>query len=438
MTVMNWIVDFISTIIEVLSLMFFCGFFVDRDKLRKKLRLIVVCSVAMACIVLIEHQFVMFSKLSILHWIAIAIIFMLIFRKRIILSMVLAGCIITLSSALDFIMCYLVAFIFDVAMPSVLDENSIYRILVIIFSKALTLSLVLLLYLMLDKTLNIPVQYLLLLGSAIFLVFFAVNISIFETIDLKSGEFNIFPILFYLISILFLIAIFYFIIKIVHYYEERKKYAVINSRNEMLENSLQETKRTFEQWRRSIHDYKNTIHALYTLANAGNMEELKAYLEKENETLKQQVFYTHTGNSFVDAIVYAKSNLAKEKGIPFRVIGMLPESCPVSGIHLATILGNLIDNALEASAGEANPFVELKFKVCGSMLLLYVSNAFTPELKLEGTAKAKKEYHGIGLSSVKALIRQYHGALEVEQINGVVTASVLFSCSNTEKNFNEA
>ena len=428
MIVVSWIVDFISTIIEVGSMMFFCGFFADRDKLRKKHWMITGVTVLFAIAIWLQHQVILFSEFSFINWIVIAVVAIFIFRKRLLLASALSCCVAALNILLDLAMCYLVSWICGISTSVVLDENSIYRMIVIIFSKVLVLLIMLLLYLMMHKTAHMPMKYLVILGAAMVVIFFVAGVSVLGVVNLEPNEADIFPVLFYFVTLLFLVAVFFFMIKLVKHYEERERYAIIKSRNDMLESSLQETKRTFEQWRRSIHDYKNTIHALYMLANAGNMEELKAYLEKENETLKQQVFYTHTGNSFVDAIVYAKSNLAKEKGIPFRVIGMLPESCSVSGIHLATILGNLIDHALEAGAGEENPFVELRFKTHGSMLMLYVSNALTPELKLEGTAKARKEYHGIGLSSVKALIRQYHGTLDIEQKKGVVTASVLLEC----------
>ncbi len=434
----SWIIDFISTVIEVVSAMVFVGFFTDSDKLKRKQRFVLLFSVLMAVIVWIVHQITLFSAMAFINWIIIGTICVFVFRKRALLASVLMCCFIAIVIGLDLCMTYLVAFICQVPTSVIMDENSIYRIMVIIFSKMLMILMILILHLFLHKVTNMPLKYLIILGAATFLVFITINVSVFSVMNLEAHELSLFPILFYAVSISFLFAVFYFIIKITGYYEEKEQYAVLNTRNEMLERSLQETNCTFEAWRHSIHDYKNTIGALYLLANDGKIDELKQYLEKEDQMLKQQVFYTHTGNSFVDAIVYAKSNIAEDQGIRFTVVGTLPEGCSISGIHLASILGNLLDNALEASRDEEEPFIELKFLFNKEMLTIFVNNAFTPKLNLERTSKKKKDYHGIGLSSVRKLLDKYNGNFEIDQVNGVVRASVYLPCVNDDRIFEKS
>ncbi|WP_221934336.1 hypothetical protein, partial [Klebsiella pneumoniae] len=89
---------------------------------------------------------------------------------------------------------------------------------------------------------------------------------------------------------------------------------------------------TFELWRQSIHDYKNDIIALTQLAEDEKLEEIKAFLQKENKLIEQKMFYIKTGNSVVDAIINTKQNIAEKQNIVFVVNVKLPPSIVLSDI----------------------------------------------------------------------------------------------------------
>ncbi|KIR01492.1 VirS [Lachnospiraceae bacterium TWA4] len=173
---------------------------------------------------------------------------------------------------------------------------------------------------------------------------------------------------------------FHYVIKMGEIYEKRQQINLIEMKKEMLQKSLDETERAFKLWRNSIHDYKNHVLALTALADEGKIEEIKAYLSKENELIKRKIFYIKTGNSVVDTIINTKQTVAEEKGIEFIINVSIPRDCIVSGLDMANILGNLIDNAIEASEKEEKPYIDLQIMDESRLFIIRISNKYSKEL----------------------------------------------------------
>jgi sensor histidine kinase regulating citrate/malate metabolism len=195
-------------------------------------------------------------------------------------------------------------------------------------------------------------------------------------------------------------------------------------KNIMLQNSLNETEQSFELWKKSIHDYKNNIIALTQLAEEGNVDEIKAYLKEESKMLDNRMFYIKTGNSVADAIINTKCNKAKNKGINFSVNSVFEEQNSVSDVDLASILGNLLDNAIEASEKEDKPYISVNINKQKSFLIINISNKYTGNFS-NTTQKKDKIFHGIGLKSVNRIVKKYGGQLNISRENDMIITKIL-------------
>jgi sensor histidine kinase regulating citrate/malate metabolism len=96
-------------------------------------------------------------------------------------------------------------------------------------------------------------------------------------------------------------------------------------------------------WR---HDYHNHIQTLLVLN--GNEKQTKEYLMKLNDDLTSVDTVIKTGNVMIDAILNSKLSLIKSKNIAVNAKAVVPAQLTISEIDLCVIIGNLLDNALEA------------------------------------------------------------------------------------------
>lgn len=235
---------------------------------------------------------------------------------------------------------------------------------------------------------------------------------------------NIIVITEFILFLIFDVLIVYYLLKpiVSNLYKNQLELAEI--KNIMLQNSLNETEQSFELWKKSIHDYKNNIIALTQLAEEGNIEEIKTYLKNESKLLDNRMFYIKTGNSVADAIINTKYNKAKNKGINFSVNAVLEEQNSVSSIDLASILGNLLDNAIEASEKEDNPYISVNINKQKSFLIINISNKYTGNFS-DTTKKRDKIFHGIGLKSVNRIVKKYGGRLNISQEDDMIITKIL-------------
>lgn len=219
---------------------------------------------------------------------------------------------------------------------------------------------------------------------------------------------------------------FYFVIKTGESYEQQQKAELIEMKNRMLQKSLDETEQAFRLWKSSMHDYKNNMIALTQFANDGNLEGIRTYLKQENKIIGKRMFYIRTGNAVVDTLVNTKQSFAEEKGITFVVNAAIPDNCSINEIDMVRILGNLIDNAIEASAGEDEPYIDLVIRLEKKFIVIKIVNKYSREFSkgLE-TTKQQKRFHGIGIGSVKSIVKKYGGEFSIQKQGNEVVANVL-------------
>ena len=104
--------------------------------------------------------------------------------------------------------------------------------------------------------------------------------------------------------------------------------------------------RQIRGWR---HDYRNHIQVLKSYAKDGDLAQISKYLDELDEDLSTVDTVIKTGNKMTDAILNSKISLAKAKHIPVVADAHVPVALKTSEMDLCIIIGNLFDNAIEAS-----------------------------------------------------------------------------------------
>ena len=118
---------------------------------------------------------------------------------------------------------------------------------------------------------------------------------------------------------------------------------------ELIETHYREVENMYRQIRGWRHDYRNHIQMMKVLAANGDMDALKVYLDELDTDLNTVDTVVKTGNPMADAILNSKISLARSRNIPTQVDAHIPVKLKMSELDLCCIVGNLFDNAIEAS-----------------------------------------------------------------------------------------
>lgn len=199
---------------------------------------------------------------------------------------------------------------------------------------------------------------------------------------------------------------------------------------ELIETHYREVENMYRQIRGWRHDYRNHIQMMKVLAANGNMDALKAYLDELDTDLNTVDTVVKTGNPMADAILNSKISLARSRNIPTQVDAHIPVKLKMSELDLCCIIGNLFDNAMEASMAlpEEKRLIRVYMDMKGTQLYISFTN-FTAAKKLNkvgrGFKTSKGEGHGFGLVRMDDIVSRYDGYLSRNSEDGAFTTEIL-------------
>lgn len=199
---------------------------------------------------------------------------------------------------------------------------------------------------------------------------------------------------------------------------------------ELIETHYREVENMYRQIRGWRHDYRNHIQMMKVLAANGDMDALKVYLDELDTDLNTVDTVVKTGNPMADAILNSKISLARSRNIPTQVDAHIPVKLKMSELDLCCIIGNLFDNAMEASMAlpEEKRLIRVYMDMKGTQLYISFTN-FTAAKKLNkvgrGFKTSKGEGHGFGLVRMDDIVSRYDGYLSRNSEDGAFTTEIL-------------
>ena len=199
---------------------------------------------------------------------------------------------------------------------------------------------------------------------------------------------------------------------------------------ELIETHYREVDNMYRQIRGWRHDYRNHIQTMKVLAANGDMEAIKAYLDELDTDLNTVDTVVKTGNAMADAILNSKISLAQSKCITVQCDAHIPVKLKMSELDLCCIIGNLFDNAIEASQKlpEDQRLIRVYMDMKGTQLYISFTN-FTATKKMEKMGNvfktSKGDGHGFGLVRIDNIIERLDGYLSRNSEDGAFTTEIL-------------
>lgn len=204
---------------------------------------------------------------------------------------------------------------------------------------------------------------------------------------------------------------------------------------ELLQARIQETSRF-------RHDIRHHFLAIDGFLKNDDTDGLKEYIRQSITLLPGQAAQVYCDNVAVNALLCYYKEQAERVQIKTTFLIILPKNLPVPDTELCIIIGNLLENAVEACQRmkAKDRFMEVRLSMAGSSILaILVSNSYEGIVQQAGDgtflSSKGKDRKGIGLSSVLNIAEKYNGVAKTEYGNQVFKVSLLLSQSIPSEKF---
>ena len=199
---------------------------------------------------------------------------------------------------------------------------------------------------------------------------------------------------------------------------------------ELLQKYYTEVENMYGMMRGWRHDYRHHIQAMKVHAARGELEEIKGYLDMLDEDLTSVETVVRTGNRAADAVLNSKLSLAGERQIRIKTYVRIPVQLTTPELDLCTIMGNLLDHAMEACM-ELPPerrLIRIYMDMKNTQLYMSFTNSTAQgkQKKVDGKFRTTKgREHGYGLVRVDTIVERNQGYLNRNSEEGAFTTEIL-------------
>lgn len=233
---------------------------------------------------------------------------------------------------------------------------------------------------------------------------------------------------------------------------EKSSRIILEKQVGSMQEHIEEMERIYSGIASIRHDMKNTLAVIMQLVGKKDgMEnkELQAYLSDLNQTIDSFEMKYKTGNTVVDILLNMKYHEAVRLIPDIRIDAenlFFPENLNIHSYDIGVIIGNALDNAIEAcnklkaENREAEAFIGLSSFKKGKMIFVEVENSFNGKIvkkknsEFPATEKRDKKAHGMGLMNIKKTAEKYHGAVDWSVNGKVFILSVMMKDERREEN----
>lgn len=215
----------------------------------------------------------------------------------------------------------------------------------------------------------------------------------------------------------------------INVYQELHEKEILEQQVKIYRNQLEVIEQTQEKVRSLRHDMRHHIQELRRFAVRNEGKEAMRYLDKMESAMTNEKEYVYFGSKEIDGLLNymleKANNALKQVEVEIRNLRSLEEY----SFELAVILGNLLDNAIEAAMKTKEQVLRFRMEEDKGMLFIHVANQYCGELRIEEgrllSTKADEKKHGMGLKNVRDIVEKNHGVLDIRHENGMFKVDVI-------------
>lgn len=220
---------------------------------------------------------------------------------------------------------------------------------------------------------------------------------------------------------------------------DREKEVALSEHIHGLEESVAALSDAYARQRKLAHDIHNHTDVLAHLLDAGQTEQAIAYVHDLQQTQTERILLVKTHNASLDALLNLKAYTAQQNKIDLHFEANNLAQLPINQTDYTAVLGNLLDNAMEACAKlpEDQRWIRVRIVLQNTpsdtapVLLISVQNSSLPVKIVRGkiaTSKQDRTGHGYGLAIVQDILRKYGAEFAMHYEEGFFLFSIEWPC----------
>ena len=235
------------------------------------------------------------------------------------------------------------------------------------------------------------------------------------------------------VAMLFIINIiaFYLYDSLSKSYVRQSRLSILETENILYSKQCEIMQSSTEELQEFRHDMNNQFIALSQLIRAEHYEEAEKQLNRLAVLTKSKIIYSTSGNVIIDGLINYKLQNALSDNIKVKTEIAVPKQINIETTDLVTILGNLIDNALNALADVSADKRSLTIKLVFSQerLIIRISNPYVGDVVCKDgrivSAKQDSRKHGYGLNNIEKAVNKYTGYMDIDYSDNIFTVDIL-------------
>lgn len=412
------IFEFAVAIFEVYLLHLFCSLFFTQKLSKSPYKFIFL--ITQASVILFNNFIfgVANPYALIISMTIIVITSKLMYDNNLALIALIALISVILVTVFEFLGVFIITSLFKVS-PKVITEYTIYRAI-----SSILIRILYLIFLLILKKLNFKIFNLKKIhiyeGIIVLLFGLSLSMSIFnlykneKVLSDKKTEIAIISIA----TIIFMLVLIKIINEIVKFSKEEVEWKLKESEYKRQLTYIKSMEDLTYNLRSQRHDFNHHIGCIYGLLQTNNISDAKVYTEKLVSAMQETNTIVNIDNAIISSILNFKLAIAKSKNIYLEVDVKIPKELSIDSTDISIILGNALDNAIEACEQCEEKNIAIKMYIQSDHLIIKICNSknidfINPSLD---TTKADKENHGFGIENIRYVVEKYDGLLKIEDL----------------------
>lgn len=187
----------------------------------------------------------------------------------------------------------------------------------------------------------------------------------------------------------------------------------------------------FKNTRLFKHDINNHLICIKNLIANGDIESTEEYLKRITQSLESLNLKVNTGNPFADAVISEKYNISIHKNIDFKCNAKIPEDIKIDPFDLCVIIGNALDNAIEAcekiTDGKIKKYIHITSTLKKSFIVFEIKNSMEGYIDKDhmSTDKGDPINHGLGFLNIESIADKYFGTIYIENSENMFVLNIM-------------